>query len=142
MSALTRPWLPRTHRNFFIIYAGTIIFHLWCAASGLLGPDSWYTAPAFRDVNLAGSPEAWATVNLAIGACLWAGLHLESFRWSRYVLGVAGAWVWLRFFLIALAAVDGADIGNSLPNLFLVGMVHVAQVLEPPLNPETMREGS
>lgn len=133
-----KPWLPTSHRNFFIIYAATTIYHVWCGLNALLGPGRWFEIDSLKFVNEVADPVIWGVFNLLIAAALYINLHLRDFRFARVALGVGLAWVMLRFLLIALGWATGEDIANSLPNLFLCGAVHVAQTLEPPVNPATL----
>lgn len=135
MGSFVKPWLPHTHRGFFIIYTATIIYHAWCGLNAIVGPESWFTIPSLRIVNEVADPVVWGLFNVGIAVALYVGLHLRDFTLSRITLGIGLGWVGFRFALIAIGWASGEDVGNSLPNLFLCGAVHFAQTLEPPLNP-------
>lgn len=132
----TRPWLRERHPVFFLTYVSTIIYHLWCGVNGLLGAGSAYSSPAFRYVNEWAKPQVWAAANLLIALALFVGLHRTNFdRIARKALAAGLLWVIFRFVLVAAAIQQGADGGNSMPNLFAVAVLHLAQTLEPPSNP-------
>jgi hypothetical protein len=135
-----RPWLPRSHPNFFLIYTGTLVFHLWCAVNGFFGPDRWWDFPVYRYTNLALHPYGWAIWNLVVAMVMFAGLHLRTFTWSRVALGVGSAWVWARVILFAAAwQTENADVGTAVPVYLLTGILHISQILEPPVNPQSAK---
>lgn len=141
---LVRPWLPWAHPWFFFIYTATIIYHLWCAANGLLGLDRRFdNLGALRLVNGAADRHWWALGNLVVGVGLWVNLHRPDFKYARRVLMLGLIWTGFRFLLIVPGRVMGDDIGNTLPNtlpnLFLCMAVHAAQLGESPVNPATAK---
>lgn len=136
---LVRPWLPRAHPWFFFIYAATIVYHLWCAANGLLGSDRWFLVPALRVVNEVADNHWWALGNLIIAVGLYMNLHLRDFKYARLFLMLGLLWTSFRFSLVAVGWASGDEIGNTMPNLFLCMAVHAAQLGEPPANPASAR---
>lgn len=137
---LVRPWLHRTHRNFFVIYVATIVYHAWCGANASLGPERWFEVDALDRVNMAATNDVWGAVNVVVAVALYFGLHVTNFdRYARVALAVGLLWVVVRFALVAEGLASGSDAANTLPNLFLCAMVHVAQTLEPPTNPATAK---
>lgn len=140
MSPVIRPWLPRSHPNFFLIYTATLLFHVWAGLNGVFGPDRWWGHPIYQYTNLVASPLVWGCWNLAIATAMFVGLHLHTFRWARIALGVGSTWVWARLLLFGMAWLEaGADAGNVMPVYVLVGALHISQVLEPPVNPQNAR---
>jgi hypothetical protein len=137
---LVKPWLHKTHRNFFVIYTATIVFHLWCAANAFFGPDRWFELETLEFVNKAAGNNVWGAVNLVVAVGLYAGLYTVHFdRYARVALAAGFLWVMFRFILVMIGLASGNDAANSLPNLFLCAMVHMAQTLEPPSNPATTK---
>lgn len=137
---LIRPWLPRSHPNFFMIYTATMIFHLWCAINGVFGPDRWWAFPVYKYTNMLMAPEAWAAWNWLAACGMFFGLHFRTFSWSRLALGIGSAWCWTRVLLFAADwRTEGADVGNAVPVYLLVAVLHISQILEPPVNPMNQR---
>ena len=135
---LVRPWLPQAYPWFFFIYFATVIYHLWCAWNGLHDPASFHV-DALRMVNEVAGAQWWAIASLVIGLGLYVNLHLPDFKYARRFLMLGLVWTAFRFALLALGWVEGEEVANSLPNLFLCMACHASQLGEPPTNPASAR---
>lgn len=139
-SNLVRPWLPTSHRNFFVIYTATILFNLWTGLNGVFGPDKHFQGPLFEPVNNVADHHIWGAAYLTVALGLYGGLHLRTFRGCRIFLAIGFALSLFRLSLFTTVYLWGnASVGNTLSNLFLCVAVHLAQTLEPPINPASQR---
>lgn len=140
MSGWSNPWLHKFHRNFFIIYSITMVFNFWAAINGLFGSHAWFDARVLTYVNYM-NPEAWGLLYLVTGIAMLLGLFRKDFTLARLALA-GGLFVSAsRFILIVLATLflDDSAGANVLPNLLVVVGVYVSQLLEPPVNPSSIR---
>lgn len=54
-----KPWLQKTHKNFFIVYMFTAIAHLWFAVNGIFGQDKDFISPGLTEVNKFADHTTW-----------------------------------------------------------------------------------
>lgn len=135
-----RPWLQRSHPNFFFIYVATLTFHLWQASIGLFGPASFFGAPGLDRVNRTANPEVWGLAFAIIGVSMMLGLFRGSFQLSRLALAAGAALCTFRAVLIGLTISDGFyGSMTGVPVWFLAASLHLSQTGEPPFNPATAR---
>lgn len=129
-----RPWMSRTHPNFFIAYSATTIAHAWFGLLCLLEPQL-FQSPAMKGINSLATPEVWGVGALIVAALLFQGWWNPSFTLAHCGLAIALAGCLTRFILI-LGTDQTAGIA---PAWFLITAIHLAQTLEPPHNPATGR---
>ena len=133
--------LHQSHPNFWIIFTATWIFHVWMGLEQLLMGDEAFTAAATNYVYQVIPRPCWGWANLIVGV----GLVLSSYRrfthWTRVFLAVGMSLATARFLMIVWGRFfDGLQAGISLPLWFLVAALHLAQTMEPPINPATWRK--
>lgn len=128
-------WLNKTHRNFFLIYVYTIIFHLWCGLLGIFGGT--LLVSALHYINFV-NPVYWGIVSLIIALGMIIGLYKETFEVGRFFLSLGMFWCLLRFLLITAAWLGGQSVGLGPPLYLLAVGVHRSQSLEPPENPASL----
>lgn len=140
MSNWSRPWLQRFHRNFFVIYVVTIVFNFWAALNAILGSDSWFDLSILKYVNYV-DHGWWGLAYLGVGTIMLLGLFRPNFNLARIGLALGLFLACARFLLIVLAVWLERDVGgaNTLTNMLMVVGVYVSQLLEPPVNPSTMK---
>lgn len=136
---LVRPWLPRTHPNFFIIYTCALIYHVWAGLLGIFGSDQDFAGSGLLYVRQLGTHQEWGYLSLAIGLALYLGIHCRTFEPARYALAAGLAITAARWVCILIAWAHHAQVGYAPPVYFLICGLHVSQVREPPVNPETGR---
>lgn len=138
--SLMRPWLRRSHPNFFLIYMATLVSFAGFALLGLFSADSHFASPAYKYINLFASHEVWGAWAAATSVIMFIGLHFSNFRMARFGLGMGLCWMLLRFFFFAEAAWAGIPGAlNGLPTYMLGALVLLGQTLEPPSNPASAK---
>lgn len=133
-----RPWLHRSHPNFAVALYSTAIFHVWSGYNGLFTARS--TAPALVRVDQFASPRTWGYASLVVAVVIGVGLCRSTFTVTRIGLAVGLAVMLCRMALVVQASMlDKVAIGNGAATLFVVCANHLAQTLEPPVNPMSSR---
>ena len=126
VKVFVKPWLQKTHKNFFLIYVVTMIFHIWSGMIGLMGQG--FVVPGLHYINII-NPGIWAIANIIIAVMMIAGLHRKSFTLSRLALSAGMFWCLLRFLLISAAWVSGYAVGLGPVLYFLAAGLHRSQTL-------------
>lgn len=135
MSKLTKPWLQKFHKNFFLIYVVTFIHFFWNAVNGIFGSSAWFNIEVLHFVNFV-SPFIWGVGYLFVALMLVVGLFKNDFRLARIGLASGLFMEFTRFILILLAVfIVGGAVANTLANLLVVVGVLLSQLREPPVNP-------
>lgn len=130
--------LRKTHRDFFVVLLGTLIFYVWEAFGHLSGrADGSFTLPALYYVAQIGNPSVWGVAFAVAAGILSVSMwRTRTFHVARAGLALGMIICGLRFVLLVRAG-DAAITGA--PTWFFVCMVHAAAVMEPPVNPATSR---
>lgn len=138
MSRWSKPWLQRFHRNFFIIYVIMAVHSIWAGINGIFGPSEWYDFASLEYVNYL-SPQWWGVLYLLVGVGLIAGLFRDNFKLARSALAAGLFLESTRWLLILLTVVNSNAGANALTNLLVVVGVYLSMLLEPPVNPSSVR---
>ncbi len=133
-----RPWLQRFHPNFFLIYVISIVHFLWAGVNGIAGDPDWFKLDFLEYVNVV-SPTVWGVAYLGVGALMAIGLFREDFKYARLGLATGLFLESSRFLLILASVLQVNQAANTLANLVVVVGVLATQLMEPPVNPSSIR---
>jgi hypothetical protein len=134
-----RPWLRKTHPQFFLDYAIKICTQLAVGVYLIFTRDSNFNSPGLQHVNDYLAPVSWGTLHLIVGVGMFMSLHLKSFHMARIFMGCAFVLFLMRGSLLTWSFFDGAAVGLG-PIIFLsLAFNLIPSIKEPPVNPATDR---
>lgn len=133
-------WLRRSHPNFFVVFAATLLFHAAQALIGFVGTDDAFRSSSLTYVNDLASPRWWGVAFAVTALGMAAGMASRDWwHTARVALALGAIVTGVRAVLIGMAYLNLGGPGlTGIPVWLLIATLHLSQAGEPPANPAAL----